>query len=60
MLEVYVKTETTFKITLPIDSFDEILFKNMPEDESDEMIYKLVYLKHKVMLDKILEVRPVK
>lgn len=56
MVRVKVKTQTTYVLDLPIDSFSDICEDKMSIEESDEMITDFLSEKLGVGIDKIISV----
>lgn len=54
MVKVEVRTQTTYIIDLPIDSFSEICQSNMTLKESDEMLIQYLDDKLGVGVDEII------
>lgn len=56
MVKVEVKTQTTYVIDLPIDSFSDICEDKISIEESNEMITDFLSEKLGVSVDKIISV----
>jgi len=60
MVEVDVITRTTFRISLPVNSFKELLFDNMTIEKSDKLAKDEIAEKYGVEVDTILAINPIK